>query len=122
VKVLGKILHAVHLDAVGKAALDAHTLHVEIDGIPAESKLTEKHVFPVSPGEHEIVVWTTALRATKVLTLRSARVSLQSGQTTVLKYLYRETSADRSATSPGHYPIERIFYVRYKRRLSPWLR
>ena len=88
------MLHTLHLDSVGKAALDAHTLHTEIDGVASQGKLTGSHVFPVEPGEHVVVIWTTGLRATRLLTERSTRVNVEPGQTAVLRYLYQETSAE----------------------------
>jgi hypothetical protein len=93
-KAVGKVLHTLHLDSVGKAALDAHTLHTEIDGVASQGKLTGSHVFPVEPGEHVVVIWTTGLRATRLLTERSTRVNVEPGQTAVLRYLYQETSAE----------------------------
>ena len=93
-KAVGKVLHALHLDRMGKAALDAHTLHTEIDEVASEGKLTESHVFPVEPGEHDVVIWTTGLRATRSMTERSARVRFEPGQKVVLRYLYKETSAE----------------------------
>ncbi len=96
-KAVGKVLHALHLDKMGKAALDAHTLHTEIDGVASEGKLMGPHLFPVEPGEHEVLVWTTGLRATQSLTQRSMRVLVEPGQTVVLRYLYKETSAELTA-------------------------
>ena len=94
-KALGKVLHAVHLDRIGKAALDAHTLHTEIDGIAQPTgRLTDTQVFSVEPGEHDILLWTTGLRATRTLTEQAARVRVAAGETTVLRYLYKETSAE----------------------------
>ena len=93
-KAIGKVLHALHLDSIGKAALDAHTLHTEIDGITSEGKLTGAHVFPVELGVHDVTVWTTGMRATRSLTGRSMRVRVGAGQTVTLNYLYKETSAE----------------------------
>ena len=93
-KAVGKVLHALHLDSVGKAALDAHTLHTEIDGVASEGKLTGSHVFSIESGEHDVVIWATGLRATRRLTERSMRVRVEAGQTIMLRYLYKETSAE----------------------------
>ena len=93
-KAVGKALRALHLDGFGKAALDAHTLHIEIDGVVSEGKLTGSHVFSTESGEHDVVIWTTGLRATRRLTERSMRVRVEAGQTIILRYLYKETSAE----------------------------
>ena len=98
-KTVGKVLHALHLDSVGKAALDAHTLYTEIDGGASEGKLTDSHLFPVEAGEHNVLIWTTGLRATRSLTERSLKVPVEAGQTVTLRYLYKETSAELTIAS-----------------------
>lgn len=53
-KVIGKVLHALHLEAIGKAVAQMEKAVITVDGERREEPLYEAHFVECAPGVHEV--------------------------------------------------------------------
>ncbi|GAA2804363.1 hypothetical protein GCM10010533_48350 [Mycolicibacterium pallens] len=53
-KVIGKLLHAAHLDVIGRAVAQGSTAVIEVDGRRTEEPFYEAHFIACEPGEHTV--------------------------------------------------------------------
>lgn len=53
-KVIGKLLHAAHLDVIGEWVARGSTAVIEVDGQRTEEPFYEAHFVACAPGEHAV--------------------------------------------------------------------
>lgn len=56
-KIIGKLLHAAHLDNVGEMAARGSTAVIEVDGQRTEEPFYEAHFVACEPGEHAVTMF-----------------------------------------------------------------
>jgi hypothetical protein len=94
-KVIGKLLHATHLDVVGKAVAGMSKAVIDVDGERFEEPLYEAHFVPCAPGGHDVAMFMQGRgpasdAASKSVYGATFTVSVQEGMVTVLLYTPRD--------------------------------
>jgi hypothetical protein len=102
-RMIGKILHTLHLDGVTKAVAGNARLKIEIDGVEREEPLYEAHFVECAAGEHELKLSWYGNIGVASETLGSyfneqkLRVTVEPGTVTELRYTPKD-----GAVRPGH--------------------
>jgi len=94
-KVIGKVLHALHLDAVGKLVAQMEKAVIRIDGERREEPLYEAHFIEATPGPHAVEMFMQG-RGLSSDTISatvygaSLTATVEAGKVTVLLYTPRD--------------------------------
>jgi hypothetical protein len=90
-QVIGKVLHALHLDVIGELVAKIEKAVITVDGHRIEEPLYEAHFIEAAPGEHRVEMYMKPkgllveaiqqlVRGTKLTT------TVEPGKVTVLLY------------------------------------
>ncbi len=102
-KNIGKLLHALHLDGVGKVLADNMKVEITLDGDSHEEPLYEAHFLECEPGEHELGlamygrIGVASKTMGKIFNKNSIKLVVEPGKVTQVRYAPKD-----GAMRPGH--------------------
>jgi hypothetical protein len=93
-KVIGKLLHAVHLDVIGRAVGGATTMVITIDGETREEPFYEAHFVECPPGKHRLrLEWRMKGTGTNSPSAIEQDVDVETGRITEVVYTMKNIVA-----------------------------
>jgi hypothetical protein len=93
-KIIGKLLHAAHLDAIGRAVGGATTMIIDVDGDTREEPFYEAHFVECAPGTHRLrLEWRMKHTGTNAPSAIEQDVEVQAGRITEVVYTMKNVLA-----------------------------